>query len=459
MAKANKVKDPNKLGLGRLLAWKSSDIGAAGIQAIVLSYLTIYCTDTLGLNPAVLGTILMVSKLIDGAVDIFYAWLVDNTNTKLGKGRPYELAFFGMTLSTILLFSASPEWDLVMRYVWVTSMYILVFAVFQSLRVTGQTAYTIRAFNNNDTLLTKVASYGGIVTMLGSIVISMTFPMVMAKLATSAKGWTTTVAIYMIPLTIIGSLRFLLVKEDQSVDSGKSYEKISIKDIFTMFSKNKYVWFYAGMMMFFNVSTSLGAGSYYFKWIVGNPGLQGVTSATSFLLVPVMLLFPVIIRKLGSVAKMVTLLSFISVGGYLIVFIGGGNLITTVGGMVVAGLVTLPMSYFQMLFVTRCATYNEVLGMQRMECSSNTISIFASNIGGALGSFISGILLSLASYNYGEAVTVQSDSALFMIRCLYSIVPAILVIGCGLCAWKFTGLEKLLDEREAKKSAQAEAQA
>ena len=38
MAK-NKAKDPNKLGLGRLLLWKSSDISAAWVNVITLNFL------------------------------------------------------------------------------------------------------------------------------------------------------------------------------------------------------------------------------------------------------------------------------------------------------------------------------------------------------------------------------------------------------------------------------------
>ena len=37
----NKVKDPNKLGFGRLMAFKSSDIVAAWINLIMLNYLSI----------------------------------------------------------------------------------------------------------------------------------------------------------------------------------------------------------------------------------------------------------------------------------------------------------------------------------------------------------------------------------------------------------------------------------
>lgn len=88
---ANKKNDPNHLGFGRLMAWKSSDIAMAGLNVIVLGYLSIYCSDTLGIAPAVVGTVLMVSKIIDAFTDIFAGWLVDNTHTKLGKGRPMSL--------------------------------------------------------------------------------------------------------------------------------------------------------------------------------------------------------------------------------------------------------------------------------------------------------------------------------------------------------------------------------
>ena len=54
----NKGKDPNKLGFGRLMAFKSSDIVAAWINLIMLNYLSIYASDTLGVN------LLTVSRLM-----------------------------------------------------------------------------------------------------------------------------------------------------------------------------------------------------------------------------------------------------------------------------------------------------------------------------------------------------------------------------------------------------------
>lgn len=85
----NKVKDPNHLSFGRLMAWKSSDISAGWVNVIMLNYLSMYASDFLGLNIGLVGVMLFVSKLIDGLVDFFIGWLVDNTKTPWGKARPY----------------------------------------------------------------------------------------------------------------------------------------------------------------------------------------------------------------------------------------------------------------------------------------------------------------------------------------------------------------------------------
>ena len=58
----NKGKDPNKLGFGRLMAFKSSDIVAAWINLIMLNYLSIYASDTLGVNLLTVSTLLLASK-------------------------------------------------------------------------------------------------------------------------------------------------------------------------------------------------------------------------------------------------------------------------------------------------------------------------------------------------------------------------------------------------------------
>ena len=48
-------------------------------------------TNTVGLNPGIIGTLIMVSKLFDGISDMFFGTMIDKTKSKLGKARPWIL--------------------------------------------------------------------------------------------------------------------------------------------------------------------------------------------------------------------------------------------------------------------------------------------------------------------------------------------------------------------------------
>lgn len=54
----------------------------------LIAYTTFYATDVLQLNAGLVGTLLLVSKLFDGVTDLVAGFLVDRTNTKLGRRGP-----------------------------------------------------------------------------------------------------------------------------------------------------------------------------------------------------------------------------------------------------------------------------------------------------------------------------------------------------------------------------------
>lgn len=73
----------NKVGYG------SGDVAGNVVYAFLSSFVMIYLTDTVGLNPGIVGTLIAVSKLFDGLTDIFFGSMIDKTHSKLGKARPW----------------------------------------------------------------------------------------------------------------------------------------------------------------------------------------------------------------------------------------------------------------------------------------------------------------------------------------------------------------------------------
>ena len=73
----------NKVGYG------SGDFAGNVVYAFLSSFVMLYLTNTVGLNPGIIGTLIMVSKLFDGISDMFFGTMIDKTKSRLGKARPW----------------------------------------------------------------------------------------------------------------------------------------------------------------------------------------------------------------------------------------------------------------------------------------------------------------------------------------------------------------------------------
>ena len=451
MAK-NKQPKADRLPLGKFLAWKSSDITSAGVFLIVTTYMTMFCTDHLGMAPLVVGNIILISNVIDFFTDLLAAYVIDNTKSKWGKARPYELGTVGMTVCATLIFATPSGWNDTLKIVWVFCMYTFLFGVFNTFRSSANVPYLIRAFDNNRTLIGKVSSYGGIVTTMGSMVVSLTFPKLMANLATSDGGWTTLILIYMIPLTVLGLLRFIFVKENPAIDAQQVKDKVNFKDIWTMVKKNGYAWLYLLIMFFFQTIQSIGALSYYFKYIVGDVGAAGLLSIMSFVLLPTMFLFPVLMKKLCA-SQIIALGAVLSCLGYVVNYFAGASMTMLIIGSIITSFAMLPISYLGNMVQMDLCSYNQYLGLPRMDASIGALfNGFGTQLGQGFGGWLLGFALTCAGYvaAEGDAIVAQPESAITMIRMLYSLIPLALMAMLAVVAFMLSKLNKKMPEIEAK---------
>ena len=70
----------NKIGYG------SGDVGGNVVYAFLSAFVMIYLTDAVGLNPGIIGTLIMASRLFDGvsSTTSLVARMVSPRNTGLG---------------------------------------------------------------------------------------------------------------------------------------------------------------------------------------------------------------------------------------------------------------------------------------------------------------------------------------------------------------------------------------
>ena len=424
--KKEKVKR-TKVGAARQICWQSSSI-SSGCMLMVQGFISIYCTDTMGMPAALVGTLLMVSKIFDGFTDLIAGYVVDNTRSRWGKGRPYELCLLAAWICTILLYSCPVQFRMAAKSVWLFVMYVLVNSVFYTFLKANSTVYMVRAFKTEDEIV-SLSTYGNIITFAGVLVLNVTFPILMGKLATSASGWRTLVLIFAVPLAVFGMLRFLFIKETNDVDLGivKGNERVRLKDIFVVLKKNRYVWILSLMAFVLNFVTSLGVSTYYFKYIVGDISLLSIMAFSQIFALPFLLIFPTFVRKY-SAKTLVVVGNLVSAFSYLLIFVAKDNIPLLMLAMILTGIGSMPVSSMASILIIECSDFNEWKGLPRLEGTLGSVRGFASKIGSGLGAGATGILLGMSGYVSSEAAATQPDSAILMIRMLFSVIPLVLYL-------------------------------
>ena len=442
---------PAKLPKRMIFAWPTRTISYA-VGSVMLGYMTLFATDVMGIDAATAGIIFMISKIFDGFTDIVAGYLIDRTHSKLGKGRPYELALIGYWLFAVLLFSA-PEMGVKASCVWLFVTYTMINSVFFTLLLCAEPVYLANALEDRSQSV-SVLAITGFVSMVFTMVGAMVFPQMVASMCTTRAGWRTFSLIVAIPFTLLGLVRFFVVKERQDVASA-SAEVSTVKDMVRVLGQNKYILFFSLIIFISNVGSNLinGVTNYYFLYIMGDLSLASIASLSMLAIIVVILITPVLSKKFGfvNVMRVTTLIGMV---GYLVRLIAPRSLLLIVVSGIFAMLGFYTMFAFANTFVIDCMDYGEWKTGVRSEGTVACAQSVTAKIGTAIGMGLLGVLMGMTGYN--GALTVQPDSANTMIIMLYSLIPAVFCLFQYILL-RIYDLDKLLprihEERAAKRAA------
>lgn len=446
-----------KVGLGKLILWNSSSCSVA-LSTLMLGYSTFYCTEVLQLAPALVGTLFMVSKIFDSFTDIVAGFIVDRTQTRWGKGRPYEIFMLFLWLSTWLLFSCPTSFATAAKCVWIFCMYTFMNSICVTFLNANNVVYMVRAFENKEQQ-SKIVGYGSLFTMAGAMVFNVLFPTAMAKVGTDAVGWSRLVGMIAIPLTAIGMLRILTIPEKFTPVSEKNGEQTHLKDLLPLLKESRPVLIICMVRFVQNIATGLGVGTYYWQYIIGNLGMMGVASVTTILVLPLAFALPVLRKKFGM-AGMSVIGILVGCIGSLAMFFAGGNMVFVLVATLLVSAGAVPLNMMFNMFIADVADYNEWKGFKRMEGTMGSLTGLAGKVGNAFGGFLMGVLMSASGYVGGAAV--QVDSAIMMIRVLASVAPRALMLVVAVILHFYTvdkQMPQIKQDLEARAAATTEAAA
>lgn len=292
----NEVEKKVKIGLWRQrIGYGSSDFACNLIWQMISLYLLYFYTNVMHLNAGAVSIMFLVTKFIDGVSDLIVGYLIDKTNTRWGKSRPWILFGaipFGVT--AVLAFSVPDIGQTgILIYAYVT--YILLSTSYTIVNI--PMASILPALSENPHERTVLASCRTFFSSVGSTVVSAFALTLVDKFGNGneALGF----RIVMIIFGVIGCLVFFFcffnTKERVMVQAEKVSLKANISCLlhngpWKLFALN-IVWFFGGYVI------QASAVIYYFTYVVQNTSMVQIV-ATITTLVPIVtnLLAPFLVK-------------------------------------------------------------------------------------------------------------------------------------------------------------------
>ena len=272
----------NKVGYG------SGDIAGNVVYAFLSSFVMIYLTNTVGLNPGIVGTMIAVSKLFDGITDIFFGSMIDKTKSRMGKARPWMLyGYIGCAVTLAAIFAIPAELGEFAKYAWFFIAYTLLNAVFYTANNIAYSSLTSLVTKNKSERV-QLGSIRFMFAFATSMLIQYITVDVVEMCGGGAEGWRTMAIIYAIIGLIVNTISVLTVKElpeeelENETAQNKPKEKYTLAQSFKLLLANKYYIIICGVYIFSQIFTAmLNMGIYFMTYILGDASLLGVFSVAT----------------------------------------------------------------------------------------------------------------------------------------------------------------------------------
>ena len=410
----------------------SYGIGAYGKDlacGIVYTFLMIYFTDVVGINPAFVGTLFLMARLWDAINDPIMGMIVDNTRSRFGKFRPW--IFIGTILNSVVLFLLfrKPDLEGTSLYLYYSVMYILWGMTYTIMDIPYWSMIPTLATTKEDR--EKISVVPRIFASLGGLTVTTFGIALVNKLGNGnqIKGFEY-FALGIIIIFIISTIVTCInVKEKTQVQVNN--EKVNIKQAFNILKQNDQLLVFIGIVLAYNLSMQLagGAAIYYFKYVAGKESLFSLYSFFKVAEIGGLMLFPVVTRKIGrqQVFRMATILPmfglitlFISglIAPQSILFISVSAVLLNLGSGFLLGSTTVMLADI--------VDYGEYKLGSRNESIIFSAQTLLVKLASALSGWLIGVGLSLIGYVAGAAV--QSNITIIGIRVIMTIIPSIVAL-------------------------------
>lgn len=402
------------------------DLASNFVWGMVSSYLLYFYTDVYGLAAGAVGTLFLVARIWDAVNDPIMGAIVDRTNTKHGKARPY-LLYLAIPLGVIsVLTFMTPDFSYTGKLVYAYVTYILLGMVYTAINIPYGALMPMLTQSSEEKA--ELGSFRAMGLGLGSTIVGVaTLPMVsFFGRGNDQLGFPITMAVY----SVIGAIMFIILfrnsEERYTETLTKEERENPVKSVKKMIRNTPWVMVsLSTLSLFLRLGIVMGVLIYFVNYVLEEPqlapifiGMAGVGNFVGGLVAPP------ILKRLGNRTGAITVLIASIVPFIILIFIEGFPLLFAFLLFVSMSLVgaATPATY---AMVADTADYQEWKFGSRLEGLLYASFAFAQKFGIAIGSALVGYALAWIGYD-PDFITPGVQSGLRVIFYTSSILLSIL---------------------------------
>ncbi len=409
------------------VAYGLGDTASNFIFQTVMLFLTYYYTDIVGLNPATVGSMFLLVRLIDAVTDPLMGSLADRTRTRWGSYRPYLLWLaLPFAIISVLAFT-TPDTDYQGKLVYAVTSYIALMLMYTAINIPYCALGGVMTADPEQRV--AIQSYRFIFAMIGGLIVtSFTLPLVDAfGDGDDAKGYQLT----MLLMGVVGMVLFLLcfagteerLKPEKPLSMPLSEQLKSV-----LRNDQCRVLCLVSVVLLTGILLRNSLAIYYVKYVLNRP--EDVTLFVTIGMVGGLIgcaFAHPLAKKLGKIRLYVLLQIGSAIACVVNYFIPINMWIFALVIHFVWGFLLQMSSPLLWAKMADVADYGEAQSGVRLTGVTYSTVVFFIKVGVALGSAMSGWLLAFYGYEAGT-VSEHVNSGIAFSFCILPALMSVLVV-------------------------------
>lgn len=424
----DELEEGSSLSQRERVAYGCGDTACNVVFGMVNTLLTLFYTDYIGIPVVTVGTVLLVSRVLDGICAMLVGIISAKTNSRWGKTRPWILfSTIPYCITAVSLFTV-PQTDASIQFWYIFVTYNLCATIFyNAINVPYGTLSTLMTRSSGERDMLSV--FRSAMSPLGRIIaVTLTMPVV-KLLGDTQTAWVIAMSIWSAVAFIMLAVCFFNCKETVEIPAAAT-QRVSAAESAKALVTNKYFWAALILWSVTCVHTTLVGTSlpYYCKYLFHNDGwmYSALYFAEMAILILGALCCPKLLKRFNK--RDISLYGcVVAIAAHAVLLFDPGSFTLAMVCVIVRTLGQAPLTALIFGMIGDSIEYGQWKSHIRQESVIYGGCTFGFKVGTGICSAVISQLMAASGYVSATAGSaVQPDSALLCIQNIYLYGPLII---------------------------------